>query len=247
MKKKYLFISSLRNVKLQRELWDHISKKIREITNPNTKKEWEIIVDLFRKLREGIYATNWSHGDYTFAIKVFEHSVDSSIKARNFNELSKSLSGLINDLYIFKKDAQNPYYLLLHILYHCCFVQNTDKAMEILLKLDRNSNEGIFGKQLTKCVFVTENPIIFFRLYHNNPYPTFRAMMDNYTDRMRLKAIEVMRKAYLSASIEWVGIWLGVKNDNQMVVSIIEALVQPTCIKSVDNDFQLIHFLKKRK
>lgn len=119
--------------------------------------------------------------------------------------------------------------------------------METLLKLDRNTNEGIFGKQLTKCIFVSENPIAFFKLYYNNPYPTFRAMMDNYTDVMRLKAIDVIRKSYLSASTEWVGKWLGVKNDNQMVVSVIEALVQPTCIKSIDHDFHLIYFLKKRK
>lgn len=118
--------------------------------------------------------------------------------------------------------------------------------MESLQKLNRNTNEGIFGKKLVKCVFVTENPICYFQLYYNNPYPTFRIMMNNYIDTMRLKAIHVIRKAYLSAPTEWVGKWLGVKNDSQMVVSIIEALVQPTCIKSIDHDFQRIHFIKKR-
>lgn len=32
------------------------------------KDQWGPIVVLFRKLREGVYASNWSHGDYKFAI-----------------------------------------------------------------------------------------------------------------------------------------------------------------------------------
>jgi hypothetical protein len=40
-----------------------------QVKNADNKKEWEPIVILFRKLREGVFATNWSNGDYTFAIK----------------------------------------------------------------------------------------------------------------------------------------------------------------------------------
>lgn len=119
--------------------------------------------------------------------------------------------------------------------------------MDRVTNLKDNTNEGRFGRKLVKCVLITGNPICYFQLYHNNPYSTFKILMDNYSDTMRIKAIDVLRKAYLSASIEWIGKWLGIKDDNKMVVSQIERLVQPTCIKSVDYDRQLIFFLKKKK
>jgi hypothetical protein len=112
--------------------------------------------------------------------------------------------------------------------------------------LKQTTNEGIWGKRLVKCILVSGDPIRYFQLYKNNPYPTFRIIMNNYNDTMRIKAINILRKAYLSAPIDWVGKWIGITNDNKLVVSAIEGLVQPTCIKSVDFDRQLIYFLKKK-
>jgi hypothetical protein len=52
---------------LQYELWEHIQVKIAEIQGVQDKKKWESIVDLFRKLREGIFASKWSKGNYAFS------------------------------------------------------------------------------------------------------------------------------------------------------------------------------------
>lgn len=119
--------------------------------------------------------------------------------------------------------------------------------MNLATKLDPNTNEGRFGRQFVKCILVTEDPIRYFKLYHNNPYASFKILMDNYNDTMRIKAIDVLRKAYLSASIEWIGVWLGIKANNVKVLSEIDRLVKPSCIKSVDADRQIVYFLKKKK
>ncbi|KAI7881523.1 uncharacterized protein EV154DRAFT_523448 [Mucor mucedo] len=145
------------------------------------------------------------------------------------------------------KGAENPYYVVLNILYYCCYLQNPTKAMTLAINLNGTTNEGRFGKQLVKSVFISGNSLMYFRLYHNNPYSTFKILMDNYNDAMRIKAIDILRKAYLSASIGWIGKWLGITNNSNMVISEIERLVKPTCIKSIDYDRQLIYFLKKRK
>lgn len=64
---KYYIIYSLRNVKLQHELWSHIQVKLAEIDGVQDKKKWEAVVDLFRKLREGVFSSQWSRGDFKFA------------------------------------------------------------------------------------------------------------------------------------------------------------------------------------
>lgn len=52
---------------MQHELWSHIQVKLAEIEGTQDKKKWEAIVDLFRKLREGIFSSQWSRGDFKFA------------------------------------------------------------------------------------------------------------------------------------------------------------------------------------
>lgn len=69
--------------------------------------------------------------------------------------------------------------------------------------------------------------------------------MDNRTDYMRIKAIATLRKAYLSASISWVGKWLGIYHDNNAVIQELGRLVKPSCIKSVDNVRNIVYFTKK--
>lgn len=86
------------------------------------QEKFEHAVDLCRKLREGIVASNWSHQDYTFCIHgkrylflaiasyidnantimfvVFQLSIKCSLKAGNYGELWKSLRGLVDELYV---------------------------------------------------------------------------------------------------------------------------------------------------
>lgn len=237
---------SLRKIQFQHDLWLEIMKKCESLKGVQDKSKWEPVVDLCRKLREGVYASNWSDGDFAFATRVFQESVNSSIRAHNYGELMKSIYGL-RDLYKLNGDSEHPYYTLIDILFHACYIRNTKEIMNRATKLDPSTNEGRFGRQFVKCILVTEDPIRYFKLYHNNPYPSFKILMDNYNDTMRIKAIDVLRKAYLSAPIEWVGIWLGIKGNSVKVLSEIDRLVKPTCIKSIDADRQVVYFLKKKK
>jgi hypothetical protein len=118
------------------------------------------------------------------------------------------------------------------------------KANTRLPNLSVSTREGQFGHQFMRC-FVRQNPIVFWRLYHNNPYPTFKLLMDCYAVTMRQKAIDVLRKSYLSTSIAWVGRWLGIYHDNGLVLAELERLIKPSCIKQVDYERQLVYFLKK--
>lgn len=119
------------------------------------------------------------------------------------------------------------------------------KAKNYSIGLSKRTNEGAFGKRLVEAM-VTENPILYFKLYHYNPYLTFKLLMENYNDTMQKKAIDVLRKAYLSTSIAWVGQWIGVYQDNDKIINQLEKLVQPTCIKSVDRERQLVYFIKRK-
>ncbi|KAL9537111.1 hypothetical protein MBANPS3_012074 [Mucor bainieri] len=236
--------SSLRNVQLQHELWKHIQARITEIEGSQDQKKWESIVDLFRKLREGVFSSQWSRGDFKFANQVYEASVDCCIKASNNQELVKSLSRLM-DLYELQ-DYTNAktYYTTLNIVFECCYNENLIKATQCITHLETNTHEYRFVKQLTKSVS-SENSLLFFQLYHRNPYPAFRSLMDHYSDRIRTQAIARMRKVYLSASISWVGKWLGIYHDNNVVLSELNRLVKPSCIKTVDYEKQLVYFSKR--
>ncbi|KAI7898523.1 uncharacterized protein BX663DRAFT_555737 [Cokeromyces recurvatus] len=240
---------SLKNVKLQHDLWNHIQEKISEgIKDEKDKKEWDPIVDLLRKLREGVYATHWSYSDYSFAIKVFELSADCCVKAERYEELSKSLIGLLDHLYTKISTTcsqRQSYYVVLSILYHSCYLQNLKLAWRHVHYLDLNTHEGNFGKHLLKSIS-QENPIHYFRLYHYNPYWTFKVLMNNYNDVMRRKAINTLRKAYLSTSISWIGQWIGIYHDNNIVLKEMDRLVKPSCILSVDYERQLVYFNRKK-
>lgn len=118
-------------------------------------------------------------------------------------------------------------------------------ALERYTQLEnKSSNEAIWAEKMIKCVIVSNDPLEYFKLYTNNPYPAFRIMMDNYSDTMRVKAIDVLRKAYLSAPATWISKWIGVDPNN--VVAELDRLVKPSCIKSVDSEHQIVYFLKKR-
>ncbi|KAI9472370.1 MAG: hypothetical protein EXX96DRAFT_542473 [Benjaminiella poitrasii] len=242
---------SLKNVILQHDLWNHIQNKIaEEVKDTKNKKQWDPIVDLLRKLREGVYASQWSHGDYEFAIKVFELSADCCVKAERYEELSKSLIGLLDHLYCNTQtkisSVSRSYYTVLDILYHCCYLQNYKFAARYIDFLDLSTHEGHFGRQFLR-VISDQNSIQYFRLYHYNPYWTFKVLMNNYNDVMRQHALQMLHRAYLSTSIAWIGQWIGIYHDNSIVLSEIDRLVKPSCIDSVDYEQQLVHFVRKKK
>ncbi|KAI8979498.1 hypothetical protein BDF20DRAFT_511026 [Mycotypha africana] len=90
------------------------------------------------------------------------------------------------------------------------------------------------------------NTLAYFRLYHHNPYLTFKILMKNHNDFMCKKALQIMRKSYLSSPIAWIGQWIG-EHDGNTIIKKMDRLIQPTCIKTIDYDRQTIHFIKNFK
>ncbi|KAF1807213.1 hypothetical protein FB192DRAFT_1018844 [Mucor lusitanicus] len=156
----------------------------------------------------------------------------------------KSFAYMATEFSVKDYTSANVYYTTLNIVFECCYNENLIKATQRITCLDTNTHEYRFVKQLTKAIS-SENSLLFFQLYHHNPYPAFRSVMDHYTDRIRIQAIARMRKAYLSASISWVGKWLDITHDNNAVLSELNRLVKPSCIKNVDYERQLVYFSKR--
>ncbi|KAI8976499.1 hypothetical protein BDB01DRAFT_803115 [Pilobolus umbonatus] len=230
---------SLKNPQLQNELWGHISRKIYKNKSLQDKKEWNTLVTALRKLREGIYASHWSQEDYTFAIQVFESSVDCCVCAEDYNELFKSLRGL-HDLYTLFPEAKKAYYVTLDILFLCCYTHDFQTAKDRLMQLTDTSNETIFIKQIFHCIFISHNSVRYFKLYNVCPYSAYRQIMSLYHPTIRKQAIEILRQAYLFTSIHWVQQWLGTED----VLSLINELV-PACVSKVENG--RIYFIRRKK
>ncbi|KAG0737235.1 hypothetical protein G6F23_010467 [Rhizopus arrhizus] len=219
-------IKSLRDVELQQELWDYIMNTIWRLENSEDKKSWEPIVSQFRKLREGVYASEWSRGNYDFAIQGNRDC----------------LRGLVDELYVIKKESEKPFYTVLDILYFCCYIEDKQTVMKRWTGLEqKDTKETQFAKSLIHCIFVSENPIEYFKLYQQAPYYPYRLIMDQYHEKVRIRAIKTLRKAYLSVSLQWAKIWLGLEQEVE-VVPMMNQLMQ--CVDRVDVNLQVVHFIR---
>ncbi|EIE77082.1 hypothetical protein G6F46_008946 [Rhizopus delemar] len=105
----------------------------------------------------------------------------------------------------------------------------------------KDTKETQFAKSLIHCIFVSENPIEYFKLYQQAPYYPYRLMMDQYHEKVRIRAIKTLRKAYLSVSLQWAKIWLGLEQEVE-VVPMMNRLMQ--CVDRVDANLQVVHFIR---
>ncbi|KAI9280894.1 hypothetical protein BC943DRAFT_340036 [Umbelopsis sp. AD052] len=94
----------------QHSMWHTIHDRIEKLTatygsitlaesGSTYQQELEQVIDLFRKLREAVFATKWANNDLAFSIQVFELSSTYCALAGNMGELLKSLKSLIVTLY----------------------------------------------------------------------------------------------------------------------------------------------------
>ncbi|ORZ12270.1 hypothetical protein BCR42DRAFT_453622 [Absidia repens] len=162
-------IPSLKSVELQIELWNDICRKTSQVKNPSDTKQWASLVALFRKLREGIWASHWSEGNIRFAVKVYEESVHTSLRGQEFAEFRKAIRGLVDDLYILHEDGINGHYLALDVIYRACHLQQPQEAMNIIYRTElsgspyHHGNEIKYAKQIVHALS-TNNWVHFFRL-----------------------------------------------------------------------------------
>ncbi|SAM01489.1 hypothetical protein [Absidia glauca] len=242
---------SLKEVELQIELWNEICQKTMDIKNPADGKQWIPLTQLLRKLREGIWASRWSGGNIRFAIKVYEESVHTGLRAQEFPEFRKAVRALVDDLYKLDDKGVNGHFLALDVIYEACHLQRYQEAIHSLLQHSNDSrcynrNEINFAKQVVRALSAG-NWIRFFRLCRQVPHPAYLVIMDLAVEPLRQHALTVMQKVYYTASLSWLASSLDYSSLSHDSLAItLRKLDTPTAlIDRIEND--VVYFKKKRK
>ncbi|KAI9253179.1 hypothetical protein BY458DRAFT_522316 [Sporodiniella umbellata] len=116
--------------------------------------------------------------------------------------------------------------------------------MRRLTNMRLDTKEMRFAKQVVRCVFVTNNPIHYFRLYSQSPCLPYQWMMEKYHSTMRKRAIQTLWKSYLSVSLDWAKLCLGLNNKAE-VESTLRSFAD--CIDHIDAEKNMVHFIKGNK
>ncbi|KAI8337738.1 hypothetical protein BC941DRAFT_452556 [Chlamydoabsidia padenii] len=237
---------SLRRPELQIELWNEICQKTIKVKDPSDIKQWGILVDLLRKLREGVWASRWSEGNIRFAVKVYEESVHT--RAREYPEFRKAIRGLVVDLYKLHEKGTNGHFLALDAIYQACHLQHHQEAMLSLITTSSrcyNEIEIDYAKQILEALS-THHWIRFFRLYYQAPHPAYHVILEPAITPLRRHALAVMQKAYYTAPLPWLASSLGFDPQHTGLVHSLHTLDTPnSIIDRIEND--VLYFNKKRK
>ena len=107
-------------MRLQKKEWDRLSKEEQE--KPNSL---DGLVAIYRKLREGIVS---SQVHDSFTLQVYESAVDICLLSKNFSELIKTLSPLVNSDVYDKMDhhSRRPEMIGYYLLYFICYARSSD-------------------------------------------------------------------------------------------------------------------------
>ncbi|OUM69656.1 hypothetical protein PIROE2DRAFT_57219 [Piromyces sp. E2] len=178
-----------------------------------------------RKLREGIVSAGLIN---EFNIEVFELSSRISLKARNFEELWKSLSYLISTLYEkyeYKDDIEikdnRAEYIKYYLLYLICYIPpvDVDKSLignpQEVLSVYNSLSPDI--KQKSEIAFVYDiltlfnvTPINYIRF--NEIYKTAsdndKIIIQTRLPRIRQRTLSVLTKAYFTLPTKDIQEWL---------------------------------------
>ncbi|CAO3623703.1 unnamed protein product [Cunninghamella blakesleeana] len=247
---------NLKSVELQKKLWNELCKEIMKIMGQTDVKYWESLVISFRKLREGIRSSNWSEGNIKFAIKVYEESVHTSLRGRDFAEFRKGIRGLVDELYSMHKKGTNGHYLALDALYQACHLNQYQLAIHQLIENKHHHQKKIYNEheinytiQLLQALN-QHDCIRFFKLYNQSPHPAYLILLEPSIIQLRKYVLKTMQKSYYMASLSWVATCLGASfssssdkenNKNEDIIQIIEQLYK-ACIDKIENN--IIYFKK---
>jgi len=121
----------LRQPEIQKQYFKYIQEEIEKIDFSKIEEHTlDPILASLRKLREGIVSSGQKN---EFNIEVFELSTRIALKAKNFEELWKSLSYLTLTLYEGEEDvdtttkkSNKPEYIKYYLLYLICYLPSTN-------------------------------------------------------------------------------------------------------------------------
>ncbi|KAG2188659.1 hypothetical protein INT44_001414 [Umbelopsis vinacea] len=211
----------------QHSMWHTIHDRIEKLTatygsmtlaesGSTYQQELEQVIDLFRKLREAVFATKWANNDLAFSIQVFELSSTYCALAGNMGELLKSLKSLIVTLYPtalkakeltgtfhLKMDPKNhSHYTALYILYHVCYTKSTAAILQ-LIQPGHSHPDIKFAVSIMNSILHSSYHQ-FFQLHQQSPWPAFTSMLNMHVPSMQELACKVMSASYYTTSIDWV-------------------------------------------
>ncbi|KAI9309179.1 hypothetical protein BJ944DRAFT_258973 [Cunninghamella echinulata] len=244
---------NLKNVELQKELWNDICKETMKVIHHTDTKPWIPLIISLRKLREGVRASNWSEGNIRFSVKVYEESVHTSLRGRDFAEFRKAIRGLVDELYLVHKKGTNGHYLALDTLYQACHLDQYQSAIHQLIHkkqhhLYYNEHEINYTIQLLKALN-DQNCIRFFKLYHQSPHPAYQLLLEPSIITLRQYVLKTMQKVYYMAPLSWVSTCLGLpshekEKGQEDTIQLIEQ-VYKLCIDKIEDN--TIYFKKIKK
>lgn len=222
----------LLSAKGQHEMWQHIKDKIENISSSDDRDgmlckdtlnqdELGQIIELFRKLREAIFATRWSNNDLNFSIQVFELSSTYCALASNMGELLKSLKGLTQELYPLAEPLNiqlpnRPHYTALYILYHVCYTHSLSKAVPYLQPMTSHPHLE-YANAIMQSVLHT-NYCRWFRLYKQSPSSTYTSLLDSCLPYMQERAVKIIASSYYNISLDWAKSTVCMTGDDQSVL-----------------------------
>ncbi|KAH8554517.1 hypothetical protein BGW37DRAFT_201309 [Umbelopsis sp. PMI_123] len=201
----------------QRAMWQTINDKIESLTanygsmalpdgGSIYKKELEQVIDLFRKLREAVFATKWADNDITFSIQVFELSSTYCAIAGNMGELLKSLKGLVEELYPTALTAKltlknQAHYTALYILYHVCYT-NSPAAVIRFIQPGGSHPDLKYAVSIMNSI-LHYNYYRFFQLCKQSSSPAFTSILNMHVPSNQELACKVLSVAYYNTSVDW--------------------------------------------
>ncbi|KAI8064455.1 hypothetical protein BC940DRAFT_305758 [Gongronella butleri] len=192
---------SLRDLPLQQELWIDLRDELRTTQFIEQPAPFQSLLDPFRKLREGVRATNWSNGDYMFAVQVYEAAAFVALRARDVDALWTCQRILVDELYKLAK-VTNWKYIALDAMMLALRLDNTGEAL-LRLKKAKNVHYTKYARAVVNAWRDTNSPA-YNHLMKKPLHPDCRIMLELFHTNMQERALKVMTKAYMSAPGAWV-------------------------------------------
>ncbi|OZJ05143.1 hypothetical protein BZG36_01393 [Bifiguratus adelaidae] len=175
------------------------------------REEAGSIILLHRKLREGLVASRFAHGDYTFAQAAFEQASIWNALCEDQGELVKSLTGLVDDIYpsMDSPPSTASEYISLLMLHYVCHSSKLMSAYSLLdhpcLRDNKDHNNDLhirYATQILQCR-IHYDYTTYFRLVENAPTPAHAMISRDMARDMQRLACSIIGKSYRCASIPW--------------------------------------------
>ena len=177
--------ASLRNFAVQEAYFEHLQQK----------KESKVVG--LRKLREGLLSSDRRD---SFAIEVYEWSVRECLEEKNFAELFKSLSHLVEHLYILETTNDKQLQIVgLHLLFLICSTDglaNTHKFKQIVSRVSHSQNTAIQFAEHVLAAFIADLDFLSLSRCWETANIQQRLILEMVLPQTRVTTLAIIKGAY---------------------------------------------------